>query len=258
MRMAQLVLFVGLSILAPAQIAPRAQTTRSAAVPDITGSWERYGGIVGPRTEAQRNDPTIPPQAPPPPLKPEYLKEWQARVQAARAADAKGTPLATNYTNCLPDGMPTMMGAMFPLEILQSRGQVTVIEEAFTQVRRILLDQPQKPIDDVEPGFYGRSVGHWQGDTLVVDTVGVKENVRYQNTSHSKDMRIAERMHLVAPNILWNEITITDPVTLEKPWTITYAYRRMPGYTLLEYICEDNREFADQGLQKSTLGTSQK
>jgi hypothetical protein len=245
---------VALMAIAIAQAAPRAQNARQAAMPDITGSWERYGNIFGPRTDAQRNDPTIPPAAPPPPLKPAYLKEWQARVQAARDADAKGTPLATNYTNCLPDGMPTMMGAMFPLEILQSRGQVTVIEEAFTQVRRILLDQPQKPIDDVEPGFYGRSVGHWEGDTLLVDTIGVKENVRYQNTSHSKDMRIAERMHLVAPNILWNEITITDPVTLEKPWTVVYAYKRMPDYHLLEYVCEDNREFADQGLQKSTLG----
>ena len=48
-----------------------------------------------------------------------------------------------------------------------------------------------------------------------------------------------------APNILWNEITITDPVTLEKPWTVVYAYKRMPDYHLLEYVCEDNREFAD-------------
>ena len=64
-----------------------------------------------------------------------------------RAADAKGEPLATNYTDCLPDGMPTMMGAMFPMEILQSRGQVTIIEEAFTQVRRILMDKPQKSFD---------------------------------------------------------------------------------------------------------------
>ena len=147
-----------------------------------------------------------------------------------------------------------MMGAIFPLEILQSRGQITIIEEAFTQVRRILMDQPQKALDDVEPGFYGRSVGRWEGDTLVVETIGVKESVRFQNTSHSRGMRIAERMHLVAPNILWNEITITDPVTLEKPWTLIYAYRKMPGYTLLEYICEDNREYAEQGLQKSTLG----
>jgi hypothetical protein len=126
-----------------------------------------------------------------------------------------------------------------------------VIEEAFTQIRRILLDRPQKAIDDVEPGFYGHSVGHWEGDTLVVDTVGIKEEVRYQNAPHSKQLRIKERIHLVAPNILWDEITMEDPVTLEKPWTVTYAYRRMPDYTLLEYICEDNREYADeQGLQK--------
>src|SRR5690348_4476284 len=133
--------------------------------PDITGSWERYPGGRG----GGAGDPNAPPPATPPPLKPEYLKEWQARQQASREADAKGKPLATGYVNCLPDGMPTMMGAMFPLEILQSKGQVTVIEEAFTQVRRILLDKPQKPIDDVEPGFYGHSVGKWEGDTLVVD-----------------------------------------------------------------------------------------
>jgi hypothetical protein len=215
--------------------------------PDITGSWERYGGGRGGPAPAG----TIPPPAPQPPLKPEYLKEWQTRVQAVRAADAKGAPLATGYVNCLPDGMPTMMGAMFPLEILQSKGQVTVIEEAFTQVRRILLDKPQKAFDDVEPGFYGYSVGKWEGDTLVVDTIGIKENIRYQNTPHSPQMRIRERIHLVAPNILWNEITIEDPVTLEKPWTFTYAYRKMPDYTLLEYVCEDNREYVDdKGLQQ--------
>jgi hypothetical protein len=254
-RLCSLAALAGLGVVALAQAVPRAQNARPAAVPDITGSWERYGGGILPsRTDALRNDPARPPASPPPPLKPQYLKEWQARVQASRDADAKGTPLASSATNCLPDGMPGMMAATFPLEILQSRGQITVIEEAYTQVRRILLDQPQKPIDDVEPGFYGRSVGHWEGDTLVVDTVGVKENVRFQNTSHSKDMRITERMHLVAPDILWNEITITDPVTLEKPWTVTYAYKRMPGYTLLEYICEDNREFAEDGFQKSTLG----
>ena len=113
-------------------------------------------------------------------------------------ADAKGEPLATNYTDCLPDGMPTMMGAMFPMEILQSRGQVTIIEEAFTQVRRILMDKPQKTFEDVEPGFYGHSVGRWDGDTLVVDTIGIKENVRFQNMPHSPQMRIKERLKLVS------------------------------------------------------------
>jgi hypothetical protein len=72
---------------------------------------------------------------------------------------------------------------------------------------------------------------------------------------HSKGMRIRERIRFVAPQILWNEITIEDPVTLEKPWTITFAYRRMPNYTLLEYICEDNREYADErGVQRIRVG----
>ena len=110
-----------------------------------------------------------------------------------------------------------MMGAMFPMEILQSRGRITIIEEAFTQVRRILMDKPQKSFEDVEPGFYGHSVGRWDGDTLVVDTIGIKENVRFQNMPHSPQMRIRERMKLVSPNVLWNEITIEDPVVLEKP-----------------------------------------
>lgn len=68
-------------------------------------------------------------------------------------------------------------------------------------------------------------------------------------------MRIRERVRFVAPQILWNKITTEDPVTLEKPWTITFAYRRMPNYTLLEYICEDNREYADErGVQRIRVG----
>src|SRR5678815_2982902 len=220
-----------------------------AGVPDITGSWERA------------RDASIPP-AVQPPLKPQYQKEWQARNQAAREASAKGTPLADRATMCLPEGMPAMMGATFPLEILQSKGQVTIIEEAFTQVRRILLDQPQKPVDEVEPGFYGHSVGKWEGNTLVVDTVGVRENVVFQNAPHSADMRIKERISLGANGILRDEVTIEDPTTLEKPWTVTFGYRRIPNYTLLEYVCEDNREFADEkGQQKiriDTPGTSGK
>jgi hypothetical protein len=232
------------------QFAAHAQTKPSAQVADITGAWERYGFVPGQRGGGPP-DPTIPPPATQPALKPEFLKQQQARVQAVREAAAKGEPLASDNVHCIPEGMPAMMGAQFPMEILQSRGQVTIIEEAFTQVRRILLDRPQKAIDDVEPGFFGHSVGRWEGDTLVVDTIGIKENVRFQNAPHSNQMRIRERLHLVSPTILWDEITIQDPVTLEKPWQVTYAYRRMPDYTLLEYVCEDNREYADdKGLQK--------
>jgi hypothetical protein len=244
---------------ASAALAAGGQTVANrtaAAVPDITGSWERVGaGALG---RGQGTDPKTPPPTPAPPLKPQFVKQWQAKQQAAREATAKGQPIGINWVHCLPDGMPGMMQGPFPMEILQSRGQVTIIQESFTQVRRILLDRPQKAIDEVDPTFYGHSVGRWMGDTLVVDTIGIKEDVVYQNVPHSDQMRITERIRLVQPNVLWDEITIEDPVTFEKPWTFTFAYRRMPDYTLLEYICEDNREYIDeQGLQKMRLNTPQ-
>ena len=249
MRMVASGLLVVAAVAAAATL--RAQQPANAPAPNISGAWERYGNVFGPLTEAQRNDKTIPPRALPPPLKAEPMKIYQARLKAIQDANAKGTPIATGYVECLGDGMPMMMGAMFPIEFLQSPGQVTVIEEAFTQVRRIKLDQPQKPIDDVEPGFFGHSVGHWEGDSLMADTVGIKESILYQNVPHSNQLRIKEKIHLVAPNILWDEITMEDPVMLDKPWTVYYAYRRMPNYTLLEYVCEDNREFTDKaGIQQ--------
>jgi hypothetical protein len=220
-----------------AQPAAQAQQT-STNIPDITGSWERA------------RDASIPAQ-PQPPLKAQYLKEYQAKLQALREANQKGQPIADHVVMCLPDGMPGMMSGPFPMEILQSKGQVTIIQEAYTQVRRILLDREQKPIDDVEPGFYGRSVGHWEGSTLLVDTVGIKDNVLYQNVPHSKDIRIKERISLGANGILRDDITVEDPTVLEKPWTFTFGYRRMTDYQLLEYICEDNREYADdKGVQQ--------
>jgi hypothetical protein len=207
-------------------------------VPDITGSWERA------------RDNSIPAQGQPP-LKPEYLKQWQEKQKALREASAKGQPIAERVVMCLPDGMPGMMAGPFPIEFLQSKGQVTIIQEAYTQVRRILLDRPQKPLDDIEPGFYGHSVGHWENGTLIVDTLGIKENVTYQNIPHSPALRIRERMSLTPAGLLRDEITIEDPMFLEKPWTFTFGYRRMPDYQLLEYICEDNREYADQnGVQQ--------
>ena len=126
--------------------------------------------------------------------------------------------------------MPRMMSvASYPVEILQTPGQITIITEAFSEVRRVFMDQPQLPIDEVPPGYYGHSVGRWDGDTLVIDTVGIKESVPgYQNMPHSDQMRITERIRLVTPDVLHDQITIEDPVVLEKPVTYTLAYRQMP------------------------------
>jgi hypothetical protein len=215
--------------------------------PDFSGSWERYRGPA--------DDPANPPPESPPPLKPDLLAEWQARRAAERAADARGEPIATGYVYCLPDGVPSMMSGPFPLEIVQGETQINIAQEAYSQIRRIYLDKPQVTLDDIELGFYGRSVGEWDGDTLVIDTIGIKDYVRFRDVPHSSAMRIRERLRLVTPDVLWDEITIEDPAVLEKPWTVTFAYKRMPDYEIIEYVCEDNREYADQdGVTRLRLG----
>jgi len=211
------------------------------AIPDITGAWEQTRDATAPASQQAQ-------------LKPEYLKQKQALTQAVNDAIARGEPLATSTQRCLGDGMPGMMGGPFPMEILQSKGQVTIIQEAYTQVRRIYLDEPQLAIDDVEPGFFGHSVGHWEGATLYVDTIGIKEEVMYRNTPHSKDMRIKEKIYYAPSGLLRNEVTIEDPVVLEKPYTYIVSYKRKPDYKLLEYVCEDNRYYVDdKGQQKMHL-----
>jgi hypothetical protein len=134
-----------------------------------------------------------------------------------------------------------MMTALFPMEVLVTPGQVTIIQEAFDQVRRVHLDEELIAAEDAEPRFSGHSVGRWQDETLVVETVGVKDYVRFRNVPHSTNMRIVERIRLVGRDYMENVVTVTDPTYLTAPWTWKWMYRRWPGYKLQEYVCEDNR-----------------
>ena len=213
----------------------------STTTPDLNGAWGPYRGGRGadPRFTAPPASPIV--------LKAQYAKAWEERRAAATAATQRGEPLPTNGALCVPYGFPTMMSvAVYPVEFVQTAKQINVISEAFSEVRRIYLGKPQLPADEVPPGYYGRSVGRWQGDTLVVDTVGIRENVQYQVVPHSDQMRITERIRLVAPNILHDQITIEDPVYLEKPIVYTLAYQRLQNYEMVEFVCDNNREFVDE------------
>ena len=210
--------------------------------PDLTGVWAPYRGGRG-------ADPKLaPPPASPLVLKPEYAQPFDAKRKAEAEAATKGEPIASGAVACVPYGMPRMMSvALYPIEILPTRAQITIVTEAFSEVRRIYMNVPQVPMGDVPPGYYGRSVGRWEGDTLVVDTIGVKTTVpAYQNMPHSDRMRITERIRLVAADYLHDQITIDDPVVLEKPVTYTLAYRKMPGYEMVEFVCDNNREYIDE------------
>src|SRR5262245_14831447 len=214
--------------------------TRGAAPPDLTGAWGPYRGGRGadPKLAAVPASPIV--------LKPEYAKGYDTRRAAETAGNQRGEPLPTAAVLCVPYGVPSMMSvAVYPIEILQNNKQVTIIAEAFSEVRRVYLGKPQSPIDEVPPGYYGRSVGKWEGDTLVVDTVGIRPSVQYQNVPHSDKLHITERIRLAAPNVLHDQITIEDPVYLEKPIVYTLAYSRLPDYEMVEFVCDNNREYVD-------------
>jgi hypothetical protein len=210
--------------------------------PDLTGVWTPYRG--GRDADPKLNAPPATPLV----VKPAYAKAYDARRAEEAASLAKGEQLATGGSQCIPYGVPTMMAvAIYPMELIQTPKQVTIITEAFSEVRRVYMDKPQLKLDDIPPGYYGRSVGKWDGDTLVVDTLGIKPTVAgYRGMPHSEQMHVTERIRLVAPDYLHDQITIEDPVTLEKPVTYTNAYKRLPDYEMVEFVCDNNREYVDE------------
>jgi hypothetical protein len=232
---------------------PLALVMASLAAPamaqaDLTGTWERYP------PPGETPDPRFAPSPiPDPPLKAEYMPAYRANQAKLASRLAESQPAGDNYVKCLPDGMPAMMQGMFPMEVFQRPEQINITQEAFNQTRRIYMGGTLPKWDEVDPTFYGSSVGRWEGDTLVIETTGIKQNVEFRWTPHSEAMKITERLRLLSPDILQDQVTVEDEY-LESPWTYTYSYRRMPEYKLQEYVCEDNREFVDeQGNQKLRL-----
>ncbi|HTM02259.1 MAG TPA: hypothetical protein VL173_02050 [Vicinamibacterales bacterium] len=175
-----------------------------------------------------------------------------AGPQLTAAYEAKRAELAgrkaedTESANCLPPGMPGIMGQPYPMEFILSPGKVTIVIEAYTQVRHIYTDGRPLPADP-DPKFFGTSVGHWDGDTLVVDTVGFSPEILLTaNTPHSDKMKINERFRLTSPDVMTMETTVTDPDALTAPWTTTRTLIRHRDWTISEYICEENnRNYVD-------------
>ncbi len=228
------VAFMVLGTALPLHAATPQHGSASAEVPDIMGIWEIYPDpLAGEDFFAELPVPNGGPA-----LKQPYAKQWQA-IRVERDAKLKaGTPLADSSTLCIPEGMPLVMGAIMPLQILQTPGQITVLAEFLTQTRRIYLDRPMPPPEDISPSYYGFSVGQWQGDTLVVTTRGVKKDVRFFEIPHSGDMTITERIRRTGSDLMENQVTIDDPQVLAEPYRFTYGYKRNPQYQMMEYFCD--------------------
>jgi len=145
---------------------------------------------------------------------------------------------------CLPYGMPDMMLSDTSLDIQQTPDRITMVGEIDREIRHIWLDRKQLPLDDVDLGYFGRSVGHWEGRILVVNTIGVKEAVYGPDLlAHSDRMVISERLYLHSPDILYDDITVTDPLALTKPeWYRAIWIRAKKDFEPTEYVCDNIRE----------------
>jgi hypothetical protein len=137
------------------------------------------------------------------------------------------------------------------MEIVQGLGEIAVLLEASPLPRRIFTDGRGHPAsDDLNPSYMGHSIGHWDGDTLVVDTIGFNDNRKSREPQsgpgkreapfpRSEQMHMTEHVRLSDQNTLEDHIVIEDPETMTSPWTIDLAWSRS-GADPLEYVCEEN------------------
>jgi hypothetical protein len=144
--------------------------------------------------------------------------------------------------------MPSIMTQPYPIEFLFTPGKVTILVEAYSQWRQIFTDGRAHP-EDPDLTFNGHSIGRWEDDTLVVDTVGFTTDTRLGNfgMQHSDKMRIVERIRLTGPDTLQIETTVHDPDALDQPWTSMRSYGRHRDWMLAEYVCQqNNRNFVTE------------
>jgi hypothetical protein len=195
---------------------PKGQYAALDRLPDWGGVWVLQRPAPGVTRER-------------PQLKGEYLKEYEAWREEVRANDGVAR---RRTSNCMPPGMPNMMGTgQYPIEFLFTPGRVTMHHDG----------RPHP--DDWEGGIFGHSIGRWEGDTLVVETVGIKTITELgAGIRHSDKLKITERIGLSPqdPDTLTVQMTMEDPDALEKPYSITHTFKRQRDWTLMEFICAEN------------------
>jgi len=196
------------------------------------------------------------PAGPPPfqntrwPAKPPFT-EWGA-AESKRLTDPESLKV------CSPNGAVFFMQevGIFPLQFLEAPDQIVILREASGMPRRIYMDGREHPAD-LEPSWMGHSIGHWEGEMLVVDTVGLNGKARAMNgvganalvseddakprMPSSERLHLVERMRLLANGeLLEDELTINDPKTYTEPLILKHYFQRRPDIDMLEYYCSDN------------------
>jgi hypothetical protein len=207
---------------------------------DLSGVWVRaqgYGRSFNPKQE--------------PPMQPWAVERYRAAREGITDPNQQGRDeLDPVITECAPVGMPRVM--LFPraFEIIQMQGRVMMLFEWDHLVRQIFMDQ--KPPEDPDPIWLGYSNGRWDGNTLVVDTIGLTEKTWLDSVGHphSDALKVTERIRRVNADTLEIDFTFEDPKAYTKPWTGKMGYTRMPGWQILEHFACENKELYGDALLK--------
>jgi hypothetical protein len=194
---------------------------------DFTGVWQQKGYKI--------RYPTV--TGDPPPYLPWAAAEAKARADAQQA----GTPMTDTTAQCMPSGTPRIMGAPYPIKILQTPKEFVILHEVQHLFQFVYLNE-QHPAD-LDPTFMGHSVGHWEGNTLVIDTTGLKKEtlINEAGDPHSDKLHLIQRWTKSADGKeIHNLLTIDDPGAYSKPYVTEFVYYWRPEIRFLEYICEEN------------------
>jgi len=206
---------------------PAGPTPRTAdGKPDLSGNWQPNAirqnvDMVGAGVEVP------------------MLPAAKAIYDKRKAALGREDPEA----RCLPPGVPRMSTTPYPWRIVQTPQLIVIVYEGGAHIwRQVFMDgRPHDP--KVEQTWLGDSIGHWEGDTLVIDTVGQNDItwIDAAGIPHSTDMKVTER--ITRPDLGHLEIThiIDDPKTFSRPWTFTTKPSMLKG-ELIEYICQENNK----------------
>ena len=207
----------------------------AAAQEDFTGVWQAFASE---RPAGAGSDPTL-------------TAEGQAKVDAWFAEQGDNYVESGSY--CVPHGMPTTMTALvsYPIEIIHSRNRITMLAELEMQMRRIFMDGRDFPEDHPHTRM-GYSIGHWDDETLVIETALLTEFLE-RNWPRTEGTTIVERVYRTtrdasppalgyvqandSDEILAIEITVTDPALYPEPQQITMYFQRIPDDSFLEYDC---------------------
>ena len=171
---------------------------------------------------------------------PEYAKIYQEHLDDIAA----GKPYRHDQGVCLPRGIVgSMTSGIYPFEILQQGdSEILVNKETPGNLYRIFLKRQHKAADELFPTFYGDSVGHWEGDVLVVDTIslGAGDTLDSQ-IPNSTALHVVQRLHRVTFDTIENEVTIDDAKAYTKAATVTVIYKLHPDWELAEAVCSNER-----------------